>query len=155
MRKDYGNEIVLNVNNLHAKVAKETERIIQFVRFQKTADDLYYAGFEPMYNVLPFAINHFKKRFGDQKWIIYDVKRNYGFYYDLKEVSHVEITNSKLNKNTGFLDRKLLNDEEDIFRHLWQNYFSSINISERKNLKLHTQFLPRRFWKYLPEKNIF
>lgn len=155
IENDFGSDCVLDITNLHKKIAKETQRIIQFVRFQKTADDIYFAAFEPLYNVMPFTINHFKDRFADQKWIIYDMKRQYGFYYDMNEVIRIEIKNSRINHSSSKLDDKLLNIEEDFFRKLWKNYFDTINIKERKNLKVHMQFLPKRFWKYLPEKNVF
>jgi hypothetical protein len=35
---------------------------------------------------------------------------------------------------------------------LWQAYFDHVNIPERKNLKLHYRQMPRRYWKYLSEK---
>lgn len=150
---DYGNDCVLKINQIHKKVAREAHRVHMFVRFQKTADDIYYASFEPLYNVLPLSVKHFKNRFSDQRWIIYDVKRQFGYYYDLKNVREIKITNSKINFATGKINKNILNHEEKFFQVLWKNYFDSINIKERKNLKLHMQFLPKRFWKYLPEKN--
>ena len=33
-----------------------------------------------------------------------------------------------------------------------KNYFKSTNIVARKNTKLHTQHVPKRYWKYLTEK---
>ena len=29
---------------------------------------------------------HFKRRYQDQRWLIYDEQRKYGLYYDLKEI---------------------------------------------------------------------
>lgn len=154
IENDFSNEYVTDINNLHKKIAKEAQRILQFTRFQKTSDDIYFASFEPLYNVLPFAVNHFKNRFADQKWILYDIKRKFGFFYDLNDVRRIEIKNSKLDNSNGKIESDLLNVEEDFFKKLWKNYFDSINIKERKNLKVHMQFLPKRYWKYLPEKDI-
>lgn len=63
--------------------------MLQFIRFQKAADGTFFAAVEPEKNALPLAIDHFKDRFADQPWLIYDIKRAYGFYYDLKEVRQV------------------------------------------------------------------
>ena len=36
---------------------------------------------------LPMLIKHFRNRYADQKWIIYDVKRGYGLHYDLHDTA--------------------------------------------------------------------
>ena len=149
---DFSNEYVLQTDKVFRKVMREAERVRMFVRFQKTADDIYYALFEPMYDVLPIAVKHFEDRFSDQKWMIYDVKRDYGFFYDLKEVKDIRLTNSDINLETGRASPDILGNEEQLFQKLWQNYYDSTTIKERKNRKVHMQFLPRRFWKFLPEK---
>ena len=35
------------------RVTKEAQRMLMFVRFQRTADDLYFSVIDPMYDVLP------------------------------------------------------------------------------------------------------
>lgn len=113
-------------------------------------DGLYYANLEPDFNVLPLIVNFFKDRYADQKWLIYDLKRNYGIYYDLAQVTEVKFTN-RLNKNHVVIQ---LDDEELHYSNLWKNYFDAVNIKERKNTKLHVQSLPKRYWKYLNEKKL-
>ncbi|KAA9213958.1 DUF4130 domain-containing protein, partial [Acinetobacter baumannii] len=36
----------------------------------------------------------------------------------------------------------------------WKDYFNSVNISARKNIKLHIQYVPKRYWRYMNEKLI-
>jgi probable DNA metabolism protein len=124
-----------------------------FTRFQKTIDDIFYASFDPKYNVIPLTVSHFRSRFADQKWIIFDTRRKYGYYYDLEQVREITIGKNKINFETGKVDEDGLHVNEKLFQKLWKNYYDSININERKNLKVHMQFLPKRFWKYLPEKD--
>ncbi len=143
---------VVDVHKLHQKVCKEAHRIHMFTRFQKTVEGSYYASFAPMYDVLPLCIPHFKDRFADQSWIIYDLKRNYGFLYDQKTVSRVVFDDLKVNPQNGQLHTSLLAEDEKLFQQLWKQYFKSICIQERKNDKVHRQLLPKRYWKYLPEK---
>jgi probable DNA metabolism protein len=154
IENDYSNEVVLYIKAMHKKVMREAQRILMFVRFQKTADDIYFAPFEPLYNVLPLSVRHFRDRFSDQKWLIYDLKRNYGFLYDLKEVGKIEMSARDKISSSGKISPEILNDEELFFQELWRKYYDSVNIKERKNLKVHLNFLPKRFWKYLPEKNV-
>ncbi|WP_340696552.1 DUF4130 domain-containing protein [Flavobacterium gyeonganense] len=35
---------------------------------------------------------------------------------------------------------------------MWRRYFSSVTIESRKNMKLHIQHMPKRYWKNLIEK---
>ena len=121
-----------------------------FVRFQKLGDGTFYAGIEPDFNVLPLLIKHFKDRYADQKWIIYDMKRKYGIYYDLQTVEYMEIdfsTGGSLKEPSG-----IYFEDEKLYQHLWKNYFNSVNITSRKNIKLHLRHIPRRYWKHLTEK---
>jgi probable DNA metabolism protein len=55
-----------------------------FVRFEKMQDGVFFAKIDPDFNVLPLIRKHFKDRYQDQKWMIYDLRRNYGILYDLK-----------------------------------------------------------------------
>lgn len=150
---NYGNEVVLELDKIYKKVTREAQKAVMFIRFQKTADGIYYAPFDPEYNVLPLTINHFKDRFSDQQWVIYDTRRNYGFYYNLKDVEEIKISNSRVNPFTGKVNKEIMDEAELDFQEIWNDYYQSTTTRERTNLKLHKQFLPKRFWKYLPEKN--
>ena len=148
---NFADDDVLQMRNLAKKVDKERCRLIELVRFQKAADDIFFAPVSPDHNSLPLTLEHFSDRFADQKWIIYDTKRNYGYYYDLKTVSEM-ILDSKDLFPEGKLDEKLMAEDEKLFQDLWKGYFKSMTIKERINLKLQRQHLPERYWKYLTEK---
>lgn len=150
---NFAHPLVIELNKLHQKVTKETSRVLQFVRFQKTVEGSYYASFAPQYDVLPLCLPHLKDRFADQQWIVYDLKRNYGFLYDIKNLSRIVFDELKVNPQNGRLHASLLADDEKLFQQLWRQYYHSICIQERKNEKVHRQLLPKRYWKYLPEKS--
>lgn len=149
---NFGDPVVLKVAHIAKKVQQERHRIIQFLRFQKTADGIFFAAVEPLYNVLPFAIEHFRDRFAGQTWLIYDMKRDYGYYYNQHEVTEVRFENEKPHLPNGQPDKTVLDQQELLLQKMWKTYFNSICIRERSNPKLHRQNLPVRFWKYLPEK---
>lgn len=148
---NFADDDVLKMNQLARKVSHEELYIKQFVRFQKAADDIFFAPISPRYNALPLAIPHFKDRFSDQKWVIYDIKRRYGYYYDLQTMVEMTLDNDE-HLLSGKLDEKLMAEDEKLFQELWKGYFKSMTIKERINLKLHRQHMPKRFWKYLTEK---
>lgn len=144
---------VLELSKTWRKVSHERLRILQFVRFQKAADGTYFAAIAPQYNALPLAVSHFQDRFADQPWLIYDLKRRYGYYYDLKKVEEVTLQDTgQAHLVTGTLDAGLLSADEEQFQRLWQAYFKSICIKERLNPRKHRQDMPVRYWKYLTEK---
>lgn len=148
---DYTNTHVVQVREMALKVHRERHRMEAFIRFQLTKDQLYYAAIQPDFNVLPLLETHFKRRYANQKWMIYDVIRKYGIYYNLEEVSVIKMSFSE--ETDGAKDISAVYDEEeDLYQSLWQNYFKSVNIQARKNMKLHIQHMPKRYWKYLTEK---
>lgn len=148
---DFGAPDVLEIVQTARKVKKEAMRMMQFVRFQQTKDGLYFCGIEPMHDVLPLVIDHFRKRFADQQWLLYDLKRNYGAFYNTKTVDEVVLTGREINQNTGRISQNIPEEEDTVYQTLWKSYFKNINIEEQKNLRLQRQHMPRRFWKYLPE----
>ena len=126
---------VLEFSRMWKRVDWERIRMLQFVRFQKAADGTYFAAVEPEKNVLPLITGHFKDRFADQCWLIYDIKRAYGYYYDLKEVRNVVFGEDSREGHlvTGILDESLMDKDEKLFQQLWKTYFKAICIKERLN----------------------
>lgn len=144
---------VLELSKIWKKVNNERHRLLQFIRFQKASDGTYFAPVEPLYNVLPLTIHHFKDRFADQPWLIYDIKRRYGFYYDLKTVEEVAFEDAtQAHLITGILEDQLMAQHEKFFQDLWKTYFKAICIKERLNPCKHKQDMPVRYWKLLTEK---
>lgn len=148
---NFGDKDVLEVHQIAKKVSHEGHYLRMFVRFQKAADDIFFAPVSPIYNALPLTITHFSDRFSDQKWIIYDVKRHYGYYYDLHTTEEMTLDNDD-HLLSGKLDESLMAEDEKKFQELWKGYFKAMTIKERINPKLHSRNMPRRFWKYLTEK---
>ena len=149
---NFGDPDVLEVSKVWKKVTNERLRVIQFLRFQKAADGTYFAAIAPIYNVLPLVLPYAQDRFADQQWLIYDLKREYGYYYDLNDTIEVRFEEKDSHLLTGLLSEDIMDKDEKLFQSMWKEYFKSIAIKERLNLRLHRQHMPARFWKYMPEK---
>jgi probable DNA metabolism protein len=145
---DYANPHVLRMTQVCKMVHREKHRMEAFIRFQLTQDGLFYAGIEPDFNVIPLLLKHFKNRYADQRWLIYDITRQYGIYYDLHEVNEIEINFS----GKTLPQKELFHADETLYQNLWKDYFKHVNITERKNTRLHLQHVPKRYWKHLTEK---
>ena len=152
VENDYSNADVLELQQITRKVHREKHRMEAFVRFQLTQDQLYFCIIQPDYNVLPLISKHFEKRYADQRWLIYDSRRKYGLYYDLETVEEVSMNFENDVNNKAEL-KSICDEKEELYQKLWCIYFGSINIAARKNMKLHIQHMPKRYWRYLTEKN--
>ena len=147
---------VLEVRNTCRRVLHEQLRMKQFIRFQKAKDGTYLAVVSPDHNVLPIIIDHFQDRFNDQPWLIYDAKRHYGFYYDGKTVIRITFedeTTVPFNLDNGKLNEEVLSNDDQLLQDLWRTYFKAICIKERMNPRKQLSDMPRRYWKYMTEKN--
>lgn len=156
--EDLGNLDVLELAQTVKSVGREKHRMEAFVRFEHTTDDIYFARIEPDFNVLPLIGEHFHQRYQDQYWAIYDLQRGFGIYYDKNNSTPMHPAPLQTITN---LDEAVLRDptsihspDEQRYQKFWQGYFVNVNIKERKNPRLHKQYLPQRYWKYLSEKQI-
>ena len=156
--RNFADPDVLAVTNIARRVLHEQLRMKQFIRFQKAKDGTYLAVVSPDHNVLPIVIDHFQDRFNDQPWLIYDTKRHYGYYYDGGSGMPIHVTFEDetavpFNLSNGKLDAEVLSDNDQLFQDLWRTYFKAICIKERMNPRKQLQDMPRRYWKYMTEKN--
>lgn len=154
--RNYGHPDVLALSQWTKQVGREKHRMEAFVRFKKAKDGLFIALVKPDFNVLPLIERHFKARYQDQRWLIYDEQRKFGIYYDLHNVHQITMNATALdvNQRTGFSQAFSieLDEDEALYDQLWKDYFRSVNIEARKNMKLHIQYVPKRYWRYMNEK---
>ena len=139
---NFAHPAILSIRKAAKSVGREVHRMKEFVRFEKVGD-LYFAKIVPEYDVLALVVPHFKSRFSNQQWVLYDPQRTYGFAYDLEEVFPF----TPADKQFGKLSTSL----PDGYEMLWKTYFQHINIAERKNSKYQLRNMPKRYWQYLPE----
>ena len=164
IERHFADPDVLAVTNIARKVLHEQLRMKQFIRFQKAKDGTYLGVVSPDHNVLPLIIDHFQDRFNDQPWLIYDAKRHYGYYYEAtpdssrKSQNVIRVTFEDeaavpFNLANGKLDESVMSSDDQLLQDLWRTYFKAICIRERMNPRKQLNDMPRRYWKYMTEKN--
>lgn len=145
---NYGRNIasteMLPLYRIAQAVRREIGDMRGMVRFSKTDDGCYFAEIEPKYDIVTLLTDHFVRRFANERWAIYDSKRNYGVYYDGRAPQEVTIPNLSALK-AGL--------PPDAIAQLWKDYYNSISIKERENPKLLRRCLPVRYWKHMPERD--
>ena len=174
--RNFADADVLAVTNIARRVLHEQLRMKQFIRFQKAKDGTYLGVVSPDHNVLPIITDHFQDRFNDQPWLIYDAKRHYGYYYQTLPQCNVTLSRREplsvsegsnmpirvtfedeatvpFDLSNGKLNADVLSENDQLFQDLWRTYFKAICIKERMNPHKQLQDMPRRYWKYMTEKN--
>lgn len=139
---------------------------------------VYIARCSPDHHILPALAEHFTQRFGECPWAIIDEKRNLVLAREPGEEARLFPLHTGHPESSGIFPpggspgpgkspaagksappdtpAGSGNPEDcgnyfDCFEALWRNYHRSINNPDRNNPALQRQFMPRRYWKYLPE----
>lgn len=98
--------IELKIGQLAKNVGREKQLTEVSVDFNVTNDNVYVAEIEPNFNVLPLVSRHFRLRYPNQQWIVFDRKRNYGMFYNLVSVEIID-----LETKTWYLNSNSLNHD--------------------------------------------
>jgi len=123
-------------------VSRKRHRFLGLLRFSELGGVLY-APFEPEGDLLPLVAGHFARRLGGERWIIHDTGRNMAAVFENGTWRVAAF------RTGGPLP---LPGKEREIRDLWKRYFFSTAVQTRKNAELQRQFMPKKYWKYLPEK---
>ncbi|MCS7232848.1 MAG: TIGR03915 family putative DNA repair protein [Synergistetes bacterium] len=119
---------------------RERHRWLGLLRFVEIDERLLFAKFEPKFNVLPRIWNHFKGRFPNENFMIYDSLRKLLFKHMWGKGELLWIDNLDIKPSLT-----------DPFIYLWKRYFEEIAIPERINTERQKSKLPLRARRFLPE----
>ena len=125
------------------KSSNERHKLLGLVRFRELSDGMLYCPIAPTCCVVPVMAPHFAKRLSHERWVIHDTKRHMGVYYDRHILTMVEIPKTKQPIHTS--------DDEAGFAALWQRYYQTIAIAERRNETVRRSFMPKKYWSSLIE----
>ncbi len=138
------NPIIHNVDLTVRRVHLEAHRFTGFVRFKELYPMVFYAQIAPVHAILPLILSHFEKRFSDQSFMIHDVKRNEMILYNKKQAFIQKLTAEESNTLRHL-------KTSDAFETLFKAYYHAATISERLNLRQRNSYMPKRYFKHLPE----
>ncbi|MFP4064888.1 MAG: TIGR03915 family putative DNA repair protein [Bacteroidales bacterium] len=77
-------EDVYAVTQQARRVRKEVHRFHGLVRFRETTGRLLVANIEPDHDIVMMLAPHFRTRMAEQQWVIYDMRRARGVWYDTR-----------------------------------------------------------------------
>ncbi|WP_411030613.1 TIGR03915 family putative DNA repair protein [Spongiimicrobium sp. 3-5] len=139
------------IDYLTKLVGREKGRTEASIRFHPTPDGIQFVALSPDFNILPLISKYFKSNMKGQPWVIYDVRRKYGLYYNLRTIEMISLhphnmaTKSSL-KNMG---TDSLNHSSD---NLWNSYFKTTPIMSALSRKLQESEAPAKRWGYFNQK---
>ena len=128
---NFSDESISKINQLAKMVAKEKQFMETSVKFNTTADAVRFAFISPDNDVLPLISRHYRFQSPNTPWLLYDRKRNYGLYFDMKTVELVSL-------NTDIL----YSDIE----------ISQLNVKSLLVRKLHRQPMQKTRTNYVQER---
>lgn len=120
---------------------REFHRWMGLVRLQDVGRG-YYAALAPECDILPLLADHFCRRLPD-RWVLHDVRRKRAALHE---------KGRWILKNTKFSFELIKTSDEELFQTLWQEFFRSTSVKERKDVRRQMRFLPKRTWPYLIER---
>ena len=134
-------DTVRTLINIARSVSRESMFYKEFLRFSDYNGALV-AIIEPKNFVLPMLIHHYKDRFPSEQFLIYDEVHKHALVYQKGKSAIIPLDNLELPKACA---------KEEKYRALWKQFYNTIAIEGRINLKRRMGNMPKRYWKHLTE----
>lgn len=136
-----GNPYVNRVFRLSRSAYNEAHHWKGFLRFHELENSVLFSRIHPKNNVLAILAEHFTERLPTESFIIYDETRKTAA---LHKSGSGYILSSVPDADEDFMNS--FSQKEQEYQQLWKTFFHSIAIEARKNPKLQSQNIPKRFW---------
>ena len=141
---EIANPEVAPLLELEKSVMNERHLMQQFMRFEQLEGGAWFARCSPKAAVVPLLMDWFSARFNTQPFAIYDEVHHMAGVY---EGSGWHIVRT----DTVNVPRKT--EDEIAMQRAWQRFYRTVSIDARYHPELRVHFMPKRFWRHLPEMN--
>ncbi len=91
IEENLSHPVVQRLNDVVKMLHREKQLVKEKIRFQTLVNDIKYNIIEPNYNVLPLLKDYLLQKYAKQKWIVYDIRRNKGLFYNLQEIKDIQL----------------------------------------------------------------
>lgn len=130
---------VRSVRGAAFKVRREVHRLLGLLRFAPDPDGVLSASCEPDNEVLDLLLPAFRRRYGEEPFRIVDLRRG-----------RIVVSGCGFGIGVpGFAPPESEAGTDPV--ELWKTYYRAVDNPARLNPRLRLQFMPRRYWKHLPE----
>lgn len=122
----------------------ETHLLKGFIRFS-VFNGVLAAEIEPKNIVLPLLTLHFRERYPEERFLIYDRTHAMALIYRPYRSEIIPVDDLQLPEP---------DEEERSFRELWRLFYNTIEVQGRHNPKCRMSHMPKRYWKCMTEFDI-
>lgn len=134
-------DYVLQVFSMKREVGRETEKLKGFVRFRELDSGILFSKIAPKHHQLSLLGEHFADRLPMENWAIYDEQRHRACLHRAGE-PWVLVDDVHMGED----EFRHISEAEAEFNRLWKTFFRHIEITERRNLRLQMNMMPKRYW---------
>jgi probable DNA metabolism protein len=145
---DLGDGAARLVEKAANRARREAHRITGLIRFVELRDGSLFATIDPDCDLLILIGDHFAERFPALRWVIRDERRAEALLHE-PGLGWTLVSGLELARDEG--EGLPVSRSEEAIVALWRRYHATIAIGERRNLRLQSSFMPKKYWKNLPE----
>lgn len=138
-----GDETVSALSKAVLHMNREAHLLSGFIRFS-IHDDVMTAVIAPKNSVLPLLAPHFRTRYPDDSFMIFDKTHGMAYFHTAREECF---------KMVDELQLPPVSAEELRFRQMWKRYYDTIAIEGRYNPRCRMTHMPKRYWECMTELN--
>lgn len=131
--------------------ANEAHFHVEFLRFRELENGILYAPIGPKNNLLTFIVPHFADRLPLENFVIHDEIRNIFAVHPAGEDWYLVTGNEKTGEQKATEQVFRFSQGEKRYSELFEHFFHTIAIKERRNTDLQRNMLPIRYRKYMTE----
>lgn len=137
----FAHPVVSEVWNGVRFIKNEAHFFVEFLRFSEH-EGILASVIEPKAFVLPRLERHFRERFPEERFVIYDKTHRMAVFYRPYE--------SVLQPVDDIFLSEVETDGKN-FQELWKHYYQTAGIKERYNPKCRMNHMPKRYWSHMLE----
>lgn len=137
----FANSYVMRAVKINQSVVREVNHMCGFVRFSSAKNGILFSKINPTHNILELLCRYFADRLKNFSWIIYDENRKLAAIYDTKRW---EIFEADFKDEAGVV-------KKDVYSDLWIKFYDTVAIKERRNEKLRTHNMAKKYHKNILE----
>jgi len=135
---------VRRVHEAARTVGGELHRFKGLVRFRRLRDGSLWGPIGPDTNIIAPLALYFRGRMPSDTWVLHDLGRGLAIRWDGRTLDWVD-------RDALPPDEPEPAEDESEYQALWQAYFRTIAVPQRRNPRLQRQYMPVRYWRHLVE----
>lgn len=141
---------VYRVFELSRTVHRVSHRMLEFLRFEESENGGLYALVEPDADVTALIMPHFADRFPREDFIIADCRRKKAGLHPAGQAWFmVRLTDGETEELLRMQEHRT--DAQREVEELFRGFCHTIEIKERRDIRLQKQFVPDKFRRFMPE----